>query len=117
MATSKLRNNAYIVESGTDGIWEYRKWSDGTAECWGIKTESVTCSVISSPWVRGAMSATNFPSNLFINSPAVSVTGYSSYWATLGTTNSTSIAYIYIYDVAAGTATRYIHIHAIGKWK
>lgn len=24
-----------IVESGTDGIWTYRKWSDGNAECWG----------------------------------------------------------------------------------
>lgn len=24
--------------SGTSGIWTYRKWSDGTAECWGITT-------------------------------------------------------------------------------
>lgn len=26
---------AHIVESGTDGIWTWRKYSDGTAECWG----------------------------------------------------------------------------------
>lgn len=25
----------YVASSGTDGIWTYRKWSDGTAECWG----------------------------------------------------------------------------------
>lgn len=25
----------YIVEQGTDGIWTYRKWSSGIAECWG----------------------------------------------------------------------------------
>lgn len=24
-----------VVEEGTSGIWTYRKWSNGTAECWG----------------------------------------------------------------------------------
>lgn len=31
---------AYITESGTSGIWHYRKWSDGTAECWGNTTNT-----------------------------------------------------------------------------
>lgn len=26
--------NDYVVEHGTSGIWTYRKWSSGTAECW-----------------------------------------------------------------------------------
>ncbi len=25
----------YVVETGTSGIWAYRKWASGTAECWG----------------------------------------------------------------------------------
>lgn len=25
----------YVVETGTDGIWTYRKWASGIAECWG----------------------------------------------------------------------------------
>ncbi len=25
----------YIVEQGTSGIWTYRKWNSGIAECWG----------------------------------------------------------------------------------
>lgn len=25
----------YIVEQGISGIWTYRKWSSGIAECWG----------------------------------------------------------------------------------
>jgi len=33
--TSNIRNLPSIVEQGTSGIWTYRKWSDGTAECWG----------------------------------------------------------------------------------
>ena len=27
-----------IVEQGTSGIWTYRKWSSGKAECWGTYT-------------------------------------------------------------------------------
>ena len=27
----------FIVESGTSGIWTYRKWASGIAECWGQK--------------------------------------------------------------------------------
>lgn len=30
-----------IVESGTSGIWTYRKWSDGMSECWAKKTVAV----------------------------------------------------------------------------
>ena len=28
----------YIVEEGTSGIWTYRKWNSGIAECWGIRS-------------------------------------------------------------------------------
>lgn len=35
-----------VVEVGTSGIWTYRKWSSGIAECWGNRTESVTFSTI-----------------------------------------------------------------------
>lgn len=30
----------YIIEEGTDGIWTYRKWNSGIAECWGLATAS-----------------------------------------------------------------------------
>ena len=30
----------YIVEEGTSGIWTYRKWASGIAECWGTQTEA-----------------------------------------------------------------------------
>lgn len=35
MASGTIKQSAsYIVEQGTSGIWTYRKWSDGIAECW-----------------------------------------------------------------------------------
>lgn len=30
-----LKKRPHIVEQGGSGGWTYRKWSDGTAECWG----------------------------------------------------------------------------------
>ena len=33
----------FVVEQGTTGIWTYRKWNSGMAECWGTTTVSVLC--------------------------------------------------------------------------
>ena len=33
----------YVVEQGTSGIWTYRKWNSGFAECWGIYTMTSAC--------------------------------------------------------------------------
>ena len=34
--------NDYVVEQGTSGIWTYRKWDSGVAECWLLKSKTVT---------------------------------------------------------------------------
>ena len=31
----------YIVEQGTSGIWTYRKWNSGNAECWGTYATNI----------------------------------------------------------------------------
>ena len=55
-----------IEEEGTSGIWYYRKWSSGVAECWGQPSNSVA----SSGTFLGANAySTNFalPSGLFVS--------------------------------------------------
>lgn len=37
-----LAKRDHIVEQGTSGIWTYRKWASGLAECWGKKSVNVT---------------------------------------------------------------------------
>lgn len=37
----ELLARPYIVEQGTSGDWTYRKWSDGTAECWGRQAGNI----------------------------------------------------------------------------
>lgn len=38
----------YIVTEGTSGIWTYRKWNSGIAECWG--TYASTAAVTLGAW-------------------------------------------------------------------
>ena len=56
----------YIVEQGKRGVWTYRKWDRGVAECWGQPAKSVA----SSGTFLGANAySTNFalPSGLFVS--------------------------------------------------
>ncbi len=31
----------YVIEEGTSGIWRYRKWESGLAECWGNSSQTI----------------------------------------------------------------------------
>lgn len=53
-----------IVESGTSGNWRYRKWSDGTAECWMNKKENLTLTSWGSLYYA-RMDADSYPTGLF----------------------------------------------------
>ena len=63
-----------MIERGTSGIWTYRKWSSGDAECWGLiasKSYAMT-----GAWGAGYYSQNNsvsFPSGLFVSTPIASL--------------------------------------------
>jgi hypothetical protein len=122
-----------IVAQGTSGIWTYRTWSDGTAECWGKKDVSVTFPSTAnwgSLYTTGAISASNvsFPYGLFAETPVVNASllirsvggilmapgGNDSNKATWDQTG--------VYEIARGwyvSGTQYytINYQVIGKWK
>lgn len=67
-------------ETGEDGGWTWRKWPDGTAECWGAFTaKQSNYEVLSGDWTystkflnEGAAPLVRaFPSGLFSESPTV----------------------------------------------
>jgi hypothetical protein len=49
----------YLVASGTSGIWTYRKWNSGVAECWGTTTTKGTSGTSS------LGTATNMPYQMY----------------------------------------------------
>lgn len=110
----------YIVEQGTEGIWAYRKWNSGIAECWGLYSEGAIA--FSNLWQYAYYSAQltrNYPTDFFINAPIVASTCQSNaglnYITVTGNT-AASVTY-YITSSKAETRTCSVHLYAIGKWR
>lgn len=60
----------FVVEQGTSGMWAYRKWASGIAECWGT-TDSILVEY-THPWHGNhyATMACGFPDGLFSSPPS-----------------------------------------------
>ncbi|MBQ1759545.1 MAG: hypothetical protein IIZ94_07675 [Prevotella sp.] len=58
----------YIVEQGSSGIWTYRKWNSGVAECWGYKLTNGTFSSWGSVYSHD-VPPEDFPTGLFTSMP------------------------------------------------
>ena len=63
----------YIVDQGTSGIWTYRKWRTGVAECW--TTQTYTTAKATTEWgnvhYSVLTSILTFPSDFFMETPEV----------------------------------------------
>ena len=108
----------FIVEQGTSGIWTYRKWHSGIAECWGYSSKSLSVNANT----VASYGALNFPASLFVSAPVISVNG--------GGYAQPSVAPFYSETSATGadiwffnrmpsnfSNTAFVHCHAIGTWK
>lgn len=118
---AKLTKCDYIVEQGTDGIWTYRKWSSGISECWGVKQFSANLNNQYGGIYWGDTGAMTFPTGLFIAMPnaeaSVDLMGGVG-GCTFNTVSASGIDHIYAFNgVSYNYTNRYLHIHAIGKWK
>ena len=115
----------YIVSQGTIGIWTYRKWSSGIAECWGVQSYSTID--VSSEW--GSIYESDgrklaFPSGLFIAAPEYcSITYGGGSLAVLsiellGLPSESETQTFYLTRATAGTIINVkIQAHTIGRWK
>ena len=66
----------YVVETGISGIWYYRKWRSGTAECWGRYYNSAAALSGSNPLGTGKywQANINYPFT-FAAAPSVTANG------------------------------------------
>jgi hypothetical protein len=119
----------FVVETGTSGIWNYRKWNSGKAECWGRYTHST---VLNTAW--GSMfvgntksSKINYPFQ-FAETPVETATlqasNYAAWlYAESGATGYNSSSQTASYNVCrpttGGTSTHtfYISLYVVGRWK
>lgn len=113
----------WVVEQGTSGIWTYRKWHSGVAECWGVHSTSFAVSTSSATYggYRSAEQTATFPSGLFTSTPSATATGCSGYvgcWVNNAqSTSSTAFKFFASCGTSLSSSSRSTHIHAIGRWK
>ena len=108
----------YIVEQGTSGIWSYRKWNSGLAECWTTSTLNTTGTF----WANivgghGFYVNYNFPSGLFSSKPVISGNGRTGTGGgfVFCSGSSTDVTAYVIGNQDENNLT--LEIFAKGKWK
>ena len=111
----------HIVETGTSGIWTWRKWSDGTAECWGLDSRSRAMTNSFDNAYYADITAISFPSGLFTSAPTVTASraniGNTTGLVTVSIGVDATKVYGYAYSATSLTTTVAISFHAIGRWK
>ena len=119
---AKILDHPMIIESGTDSDWYWRKWSDGTAECWGSFHGDTAISAAWGNYYEGLLGNYTYPTNLFYAQPCV-ITTFKQYsyagWIEMGSEPSASqTGKIYIMrPTTSSTASYGVSIYAIGRWK
>ena len=124
---SKTYNPAdYVVEQGTSGIWTYRKWNSGIAECKGVATTTLTSTgdVWVSPYYVYSTVRPNYPFP-FVTAPVEVATpvrsSANSFWLYSSNSNNTttqtdSYKAIKLNAFTKGS-TLTIAYEVIGRWK
>ena len=112
----------FVVEQGTSGIWTYRKWNSGVAECRGIFVQENVA--VENPWGNLFESpgyVVDLPGNLFVDTPQFSITLTGSGGAMLETYSKGSATQTpnmcVIRPFVATIDTVNTSIVAYGRWK
>ena len=113
-----------VVEEGTSGIWRYRKWNSGVAECWGI-SESVTVPMVTE-WGSMFCNDNAIPSYplpfAFTSMPVMNITprktGGTNFWILAGGgASTTKTPIIGIVRPTQTDVVAAVDYHVIGRWK
>lgn len=110
-----------IVESGTSGIWDYKKYSDGSVDMVGkYNIANTACNTALGNWYRTALlSPTNFP--FTVTDPHM-VASYESngygavLWATAPASTTSPAKYYLIRPTSATIESGTIVMHVTGRW-
>lgn len=118
---SKILNSPFIVEEGTSGIWTYRKWNSGIAECWGrYQYRTTGTTQWGSTYYNTPTASIAFPTSLFMETPAVSalqVANSIQGMVAVSSVNTTTVNLYNVRGASSGSGTLIFSVHAIGKWK
>lgn len=103
----------------TEGIWNVKKYADGTAECWGTWGGNLTHYATAGGFY-GYTTSVNFPSGLFVARPTLTyncAVGRHFSIAAANISVSSTTASLYALSNASGTQSVLFDMHVKGRWK
>lgn len=121
----KMEEADWIVEQGYEGIWFWRKWNSGIAECWGITAVKTYACTAQSGNLWYTSDTFNFPTNLFTQI----IAGFSNRVRGTGSTPSNALVTIsgrflstttfsvWVYTPQSTSQSLSICLFAKGRWK
>lgn len=118
-----LNNRDHVIEQGTNGIWIYRKWASGLAECWGVtdaitQTTSLDWNIMTSNVGTPAISYPFTFKNPPVVSPSVHIHDGNFWLVTFSAGSTTNTPK---YQIARGksstTITFKLGFYVFGEWK
>lgn len=115
----------YVVEHGTSGIWTYRKWNSGIAECWGRTAAATYSHTSTSGYGYYTTSSVSLPSGLFTTVTCGFAeraqgtgSGPSNTLITVNVNNLTTTTLgFFVQSASTGSQSITISCRVIGTWK
>lgn len=113
----------YVTSVGTSGIWTYRKWNSGAAECWGVYTASGV------NIAKNNYSGFRYSDGISVNLPFTfaaapvgvysgGCTSYLTFVTPIGQPTTTQAKFwVACLDSSATSCSITVNIHVMGKWK
>ena len=108
----------YVIEVGTSGMWTFRKWYSGIAECWGTSTLASGAFTKADSIYFRTTGRLALPTDLFVSDPIINVTvkHISIAMSGLNYSNSSQVdATASSQNATARDVTLYYQV--IGRWK
>lgn len=109
----------FVIEQGVSGIWTYRKWNSGVAECWLRDSYSAVMQNATGNMYYGNSFSIPMPIT-FTKVPTVSIHGQPTSglgWLTGDSATNAGTIFIRPLSPTSANATFVVNIYAIGRWK
>lgn len=110
--------SGYVIEEGTSGIWQYRKWNNGLMEAWMRERNTFTVTTTDVLGGYYGSTAINVPSG-FINRPAGFASGYlgSGIGFAIVSRSSTTLVNVGMLSNANNATMTLESLYIYGTWK
>lgn len=107
----------YVIEQGTNGVWTYRKWASGIAECWCRKSSTEVAALDSEYCYIEAPLPITFITHPNCGCTAFQMRNLKSYLALSTATEDTIQAYMWCQTPPSDNAPCWFNFDVKGRWK